>query len=252
MNRWHEQIYMLLINNLWTLKTFIFKCFQCTFSQTDNTAIEAHTLHFLNTLIVGIVFSRVCHLERSPIFKAGNETLIAQCLDVWLHEQTYADLVLDVSKRWAFSAMSDLPLTTYWSSPLFRAVSSAKPPLFFSLYNRLWSSTLNKTIPENEGIMQINPTYDNALWRIAPSHFLRLSVFSDREHFKSQHNESSDIIHSLSPTLSETESRSSSSTVLAISSFSNLIIQHYATFVGTNLYTQPRWANENIAGDGEL
>lgn len=85
-----------------------------------------------------------------------------------------------------------------WSSQ-FRAVSSSDLPLFYSLYNRLWS-TLNKTIPENEGIMQMNPIYDNGLWRIAPSHFLWLSVFSDRERLKSQNNESSNIIHSLSPT----------------------------------------------------
>lgn len=95
----------------------------------------------------------------------------------------------------AWSSLNNLLI---WSSQ-FRAVSSSDHTLFYSLYNRLWS-TLNKTIPENEGIMQINPTYNNALWRIAPSHFLWLSVFSDREHFKSQNNESSNIIHSLSPT----------------------------------------------------
>lgn len=96
----------------------------------------------------------------------------------------------------AWSSLNNLLI---WSSQ-FTAVFSTRLPLFYSLYNRLWSSILNKTIPENEGIMQINPTDDNALWRIAPSHFLWLSVFPDREHFKSQNNESSNIIHSHSPT----------------------------------------------------
>lgn len=155
-----------------------------------------------STFLPFCIIVSVCHLERSPIFKACLETLIALHLDVRMHEQTYADFILYVSAQWAFSAISDPHLTAYWSGPHNSQQSS---PLI-SLSSILCTTGcgplfwIMDTIQENEGIMQINPTYDNAIWRMAPSHFLRLSVFPDREHFKSQNNESSIIIHSLSPT----------------------------------------------------
>ncbi len=70
-----------------------------------------------STFLHFCVIVSVCHLERSLIFKACLETLIALRLDVRLHKQTYADIILDVSTQWVFSAMPDLPLTTYWSGP---------------------------------------------------------------------------------------------------------------------------------------
>lgn len=152
----------------------------------------------IHTMYYNRVVFRVCHLQ--PYLQSLHwdiDCSMPRHLIAWTNicrfhfRRWYAMSIL--SHVW--SSLNNLLI---WSSQ-FRAVFSSDLPLFNSLYNRLWS-TLNKTIPENEEIMQINPTYDNALWRIAPSHFLWLSVFSDREHFKSQNNESSNIIHSLSPT----------------------------------------------------